>query len=46
VLEPRARRATVHLPGRSPRAFGEDETIEASGPLAGFSCRVAELFGD
>jgi Uma2 family endonuclease len=45
VLEPRSRTATIHLPGREPRTLGASEAIEASGPLAGFACRVAELFG-
>jgi Uma2 family endonuclease len=43
VVDPRDRTATVHLPDAEPRTFGEDDEIAASGPLAGFSCGVAEL---
>lgn len=46
VLDPRSEAATVHRAGTKTRDLGPDQTIEASGPLAGFSCRVAELFGD
>ena len=43
VVDPRDRTATVHLRDREPQTFSEDEEIAASGPLAGFSCRVSEL---
>lgn len=43
VIDPRGRTATVHLPDQEPQTFAEDERIAASGPLAGFSCRVSEL---
>lgn len=45
VVDPRERTATIHLPGLEPEIFGEDEQIEAAGPLTGFACRVADLFG-
>jgi Uma2 family endonuclease len=44
VVDPRSRTATVHLPGGVPRELGPEDSIEASGPLAGLSCRVADLF--
>lgn len=43
VVDPRERTATVHLPDTEPKTYAEDEEIAASGPLAGFSCRVAAL---
>ncbi|MDX6651849.1 MAG: hypothetical protein QOJ38_630 [Solirubrobacterales bacterium] len=44
VVDPAQRTATVHRPGVVPRELAAEDTIEASGPLAGLSCRVEELF--
>jgi Uma2 family endonuclease len=43
VVDPRARTAAIHLPGREPETFTDDEEIYASGSLVGFSCRVGDL---
>lgn len=43
VVDPRERSATTHLQGREPETLGEADEIAASGPLAGFTCRVTDL---
>ena len=43
IVDPEAETATVILPGKKPKVFSSDATLE-SDVLPGFSCKVSEFF--
>ncbi|RJP42042.1 MAG: Uma2 family endonuclease [Phycisphaerales bacterium] len=46
IIDPRHRTLHVFSPEDPPRAYAENETVTDEAVLPGFSCRVAEFFGD
>ena len=44
VVDPHARRVTIHEPRGEPRVFGDSDTLPGGDVLPGFALAVAEVF--